>query len=146
MNTKSSETKERLMQALIFSLIAMAGLAILANFLHKLFLDERLQQNNDLQQYTLAINHDLQHLLDNYQNTNESLAAFITASGYVTDQSFQQYVKSSSFFDGLPGLESVGYVPRVPSSEISSFEAAMRKQFPSFRVWGSSTPRPIIIH
>ncbi|MEE1917692.1 diguanylate cyclase [Pseudomonas asiatica] len=136
MNTESSEATERFMQALIFSLIVMTGLAILANFLHKSFLDERLQQQNDLQQSTLAINHDLQHLLDNYQNTNESLAAFITASANVTDQSFQQYVKSSSLFDRLPGLESVGYVPRVPSSEIPSFEAAIRKQFPNFRVWG----------
>ncbi|MGQ7957078.1 CHASE domain-containing protein [Pseudomonas sp. SP16.1] len=142
MNTQSGETKERLIQALIFSSIVMAGLAILANALYKLFLDERLQQNNDLQQTALAINDDLQQLLDNYRATNESLAAFITASDSVNDQSFQQYVKSSNFFDRLPGLNSVGYVPRVPSAEIPSFEAAMRKQFSNYRVWGQQHTAP----
>lgn len=136
MNKESGETKEHLTQALIFSLIFMAGLSILANAVYKLFLDEQLQQYNDLQQTALAINDDLQRLLNNYRTTNESLAAFITASDYVTDKSFQQYVKSSNFFDHLPGLSSVGYVPRVPSTETPSFEAAMRKQFPNYRVWG----------
>lgn len=119
----------------LFILIFIISLLIVLIAVKKLVNQNQTRQKNELQQTTKLINNQLRQLIVSYQVENENLAAFVKANTHLTNKSFERYVMASNPFDRLPGLTSVGYLPRIASAHIPEFEAKMSQEFSDYRIW-----------
>lgn len=126
---------ERGVEISLFILIFIISLLIVLIAVKKLVNQSQTRQKNELQQTTKLINNQLRQLIVSYQVENENLAAFVKANTHLTNKSFERYVMASNPFDRLPGLTSVGYLPRIASANIPEFEVKMRQEFPDYRIW-----------
>ena len=126
---------ERGVEISLFILIFIISLLIVLIVMKKLVNQNQTRQKKELQHTTQLISNQLRQLIVNYQIENENLAAFVKANTYLTNKSFERYVMASNPFDRLPGLTSVGYLPRIATATIPEFEAKMRQEFPDYRIW-----------
>jgi diguanylate cyclase (GGDEF)-like protein/PAS domain S-box-containing protein len=76
----------------------------------------------------------LQHRLDQYVSASRALGAFFSASSEVAPEEFDHYLRISRGFERLPGINSFGYLPRVPAAQAAAFEAEAGRRFPGYRI------------
>jgi PAS domain S-box-containing protein len=69
-----------------------------------------------------------------YSHLNRDVAGLFSASIHVTPREFKAYIESVRARESQPGLNHIGYLPRVAASRIAQFEAETRKTMPSYSV------------
>ncbi|EMR4053844.1 CHASE domain-containing protein [Acinetobacter nosocomialis] len=131
----SNNLTERWIELFIFIFIFLISSFFLFITIKNNISQDKQQQQSELRQTSVMINGQLRRLLDSYRVENESLVAFVQANSHLTNESFERYVMASDPFYRLPGLRSVGYLPRVATSSLAEFEAQMRQEFSNYRVW-----------
>jgi len=56
----------------------------------------------------------------------------------VTRKEFHDYISNLDMFEIFPGIQGVGYAPKLTRKEVSSLERKVRREgFPKYRVWPS---------
>src|SRR6185503_2880092 len=66
-------------------------------------------------------------------------AGFISVEKQVTRERFRKYVERLSLEVNYPGVQGIGFAPRVPASEKDALVGEMRQEGePQFRIWPES--------
>jgi diguanylate cyclase (GGDEF)-like protein/PAS domain S-box-containing protein len=92
------------------------------------------EQFSELQDRAKSYEFMLRHRLDLYVSESRSLGAALSALNDIQPQEFDNYIRASRVFERLQGLSSFGYLPKVPATQASRFEAEARRRFPGYRI------------
>ena len=67
---------------------------------------------------------------------NQAKGIFVADRNRVSREAFHQYVQGIDLFKHYPGIQGIGYVPRIAAKDLPAHEAQVRAAgFKSYRVW-----------
>jgi diguanylate cyclase (GGDEF)-like protein/PAS domain S-box-containing protein len=76
----------------------------------------------------------VQRQLDAYAATSQTLAGYVATSNAIDSKNFAAFIRAAHYFDGLAGLSSLGYLPRVAHGDAPAFEQRAAREFPGFKI------------
>jgi signal transduction histidine kinase/CHASE1-domain containing sensor protein len=84
---------------------------------------------------------EIRNRIENYSNLLiQARGLFVSHHAHaVTRREFREYIKNMNLQNLLPGIQGVGFTPRLAPKEVFSFTQKVRNEgFPKFKVWPSN--------
>jgi signal transduction histidine kinase/CHASE1-domain containing sensor protein len=101
-------------------------------------------QREDTTRFNDLDNQVVQEILNRIENYSNLLiqarGLFVSHHAHaVTRREFREYIKNMNLQNLLPGIQGVGFTPRLAPKEVFSFTQKVRNEgFPKFKVWPSN--------
>lgn len=119
-------------QLLVFLATLVVGLGITLHFYLERVEAARLQKLEALKLQANDYEEQVQRWLDLFLSLNKGLAAFFSASDYVSRSEFDAYIATAEPFTQLKGLGVLAFLEQVPANQLAEFRNNARQDYPNY--------------
>lgn len=118
-----------------YVILFVSILATLA-FSYSIFRSTVTETNIRFARLARQVDEEIRHRMERYENALRHVHSYFLASQYVSRAEFRTYVESMNLRENFPGIQGVGYTPRIAPAELHMHEQEVRAtDFPDYHVW-----------
>ncbi len=109
-------------------MVFLIGLLVTGYFSHREYKTMQKDAHQAFESEIQAIETAIKIKIEFYENVLYQTRAFLTVGRKISRDEFNHYVKSISLISRFPGIQALSYTVRIPTSELQSYEAQVRKE------------------